>query len=616
MGIFNRKMFLGVGFTALTLISFAEPPCIMIPKSPTVVERKAAEELRDALKLITEKEYKIVNEGSDAAKKAEYAVGATSLSKRLAADSKWGECAYDEIRRGTVDGCTVLDGHHIRGAIYSVDSFLEDIASVRWWSSEESDYPKKPNWRPGKLEPYRYQPPFRFRETFYRSTLLDADFKVRHKVNTTSYTRFIIPPAEEAFIPEEKGGNHKLVFYKSRRSAYHSFFEVLPPKKYAKDHPDWYSEINGKRTGGGQLCVTNPEMQKEYIKNTLELLRQNPDCGSIQVSQNDTGEKTVCTCKSCLEFKEREGSWAGPYIEFANIVAEAIEKEFPNVFVDTFAYMFTRKAPNTVRPRKIVIVRLCNIECAFNRSLVDQTYSLNRSFSNDVKEWSKIASGQLYLWDYQANFTSYMLPHPNIHVFAENMKMFLDAGAIGVFEQGDSMCYAGDFCQLKCYVTSHLMWDPTKDLQKLIDEFLNGYYGPEAAPYLKKVLEITSASASRKGVKPMTCYHSEAFPWITPEVARESLSLMESALDAAKKSGSVYEKRVRRTKLAWDHAKIRSWKKWGFEGEPTQDIDAFCAALKEFNIDAYCETITRKTLDNYVKKLLSRKNGKKNPIKK
>ena len=151
---------------------------IVLPEQASAVERTAANELKEALVRITGEAYSVVGEDQAVAARAAYAVGATRFAAKLAAASGWKDPEPDEIRRGTVDGCVVLDGHPQRGAIYSVDSFLEDVAGVRWWNSGESDYPKRPNWRPDALSAYRYAPPFRFRETFYRSTLMDADFKV------------------------------------------------------------------------------------------------------------------------------------------------------------------------------------------------------------------------------------------------------------------------------------------------------------------------------------------------------------------------------------------------------------------------------------------------------
>lgn len=581
---------------------------IAVPDAATVVESTAARELASALGRITGEAFEIVPESK--AGDAAYFVGATSLAGKLAAANGWTVCACDEIRRGTVEGKVVLAGDAVRGVLYSVDSFLEDVAGVRWWTPGESDYPNRPGWKPGELAPYRYAPPFRFRETFYLSTLTDADFKVRAKVNTTSCTRYVIPPTKERFIPTEKGGNHKLVFFKGRRSAYHSFFQVLPPTKYFTDHPEWYSLVKGVRTANGhdagtgqrpagQLCLTNGEMFRAYVEETKRLLRENPDCDSIQVSMNDWN-RDWCECDRCKAVYDREGALSGLYIDFANRVSEAIEKEFPDVTVDTFAYLFTRKAPKTVRPRRNVVVRLCDYECAFNRPLADPAYEANRTFLADLREWSKVAAGNLYVWDYQANFSSYMLPHPNLHVFSDNLRLFREAGAVGVFEQGDAMCVGGDFAALKCYVTSHLMWDPSKDWRALTDEFLRGYYGTAAAPHLREALRISSESAARPDAPEMRCNHVDAFPWITSEAGRMAFAEMAAALKAAAAQADIFARRVRIAKLAWDHARIRSWRRWGQEGAPAEAIAAFKAAIAEFGIDAHRETMTRKTLVDYL----------------
>ena len=605
----NIKGFL---FGALCVAAFAgscaDVRRIAVPDAATSVENTAARELAEALARITGEVYDIVSESRSEG--ADYFVGATRCAEALAAANGWTAFAPDEIRRGTVNGATVLTGDAVRGVLYSVESFLEDVAGVRWWTAAESDYPNRPGWKPGTLAPYRYAPPFRFRETFYRDGLFNVDFKVRMKSNTTSYTGFILPPDEEKFVPPEKGGNHKLVFYNryGRRSAYHSFFAVLPPDKYFKDHPDWYTQEPDGHRWPGQLCVTNPEMTEEYIRETLKLLRESPDCDAIQVSQNDTDG--VCRCARCRAFFEREGkAWSGPYIDFVNKVAEAVEKEFPNVMIDTFAYRYTRKAPKTVRPRHNVLVRLCDIECAFNRPLDGSSYAVNRAFMEDLRDWGGIASGNLYVWDYQADFHSYILPHPNLHVFADNIRTFRRYGAVGVFEQGDAMCEAGDFAPLKQYVTAHLLWNPDRDDRQLAKEFVEGYYGRDAAPHILKALAIGERAVTPEGVPPMGCYHTNVVDWVFRDAAVAAIGEMEQALAAAEKAGGPYARRVRLAKLSWDHAKILNWERWGFTDGHSEAIATWKKDLADFGVRAHRETKSPQLLPDYLKQLKGRPSG-------
>ena len=561
---------------------------VRLPEKPSAVERTAAKELKEAV-----------------ARLGAYA----DFDFIIRSDASLGE---DGIAITPTPKGLVLSGHPTRGPIYAVNEYLERYCGVRWWTKDESHYPRLEKL-PYPQTPYRYRPPFRFRETFSYDPLTDAAFKVRMKSNCSSYTRYILPPTKEDFIPAASGGNHKLVFFPGRRSAYHSFFQVIPPAKHFKDHPEWFSLVKGVRVGhtgdagtnerrGGQLCLTNEEMFREYVRETKRLLRENPDCDAIQVSQNDWN-RDWCECENCQAVYRREGAISGAYLAFANRVAEEIEKEFPNVYVDTFAYMFTRKAPRHVCPRRNVLVRVCDFECAFNHpvAFAPPSFAKNAAFMKDLADWSKVAKGNLYIWDYQANFSSYVLPHPNLHCFGPNLRTFFEHGALGVFEQGDGMCRAGDFAALKQWVTAHLAWNPLLDGWELAEEFLNGYYGP-AAPHLMKVLRLASASASRPEAGEMGMYRKNVRPWITEACYREAMSELEKA-EAAVRNDRALLRRVRTAALPWEHVRILNWKDWNrgaSEAERQAAIDRWVAELRERGVNTPCETIDPKAFEKYV----------------
>ena len=237
-------------------------------------------------------------------------------------------------------------------------------------------------------------------------------------------------------ISESYGGNHRLIFFKGRNSAYHSFYELLPPGVYFEKHPEWYSEIRGRRTHkDAQLCLTNDEMREELTRNALARLREDPGADIIQVSQNDCAGR--CTCAKCLAVEKEEGgvgTASGPLLRFVNRVAEDIGKEFPNVYVETFAYQYTRKVPAKVRPRANVLIRPLRHRMLLP-SAIDSDAKENRAFANDVEAWSRIAGSNLFGWDYVTDFSSYVLPHPNLRVLAPNIRFFVKHGATGLFEQ-------------------------------------------------------------------------------------------------------------------------------------------------------------------------------------
>ena len=585
-------------------------PVVIIPDTPTAVEKFAAAELADELgKCLGYRPIVICERASR--KGPMLYIGATKAAKAAREELNF-QRPYktDEVFLKSVPYGVVLDGDPARGPIYAADIYLEKFCGVRWWTSSAAHHPKFKNV-PVKDIALEYAPQFKYRETYYLDGF-DPLFKVRSKGNFTSITRFLLD--ELKFIPPEMGGNHRLYFFEGRRSAYHSFFEILPPKVYFDMHPEWYSLVDGKREAK-QLCLANDEMKAEYIKETLRRLREDSSVDFIQVSQNDWSG--CCECEKCRAMmKEDGGAPSGPYLRFANDVAEAVEKEFPNVRIDTFAYQFTRRAPTKTRPRHNVVVRLCDIECDFARPLTDPLPPREANFVKDLADWQRVAGGNLFLWDYLANFQGYMLPHPNIGVMAPNIRLFAANGAVGVFEQGDALCSAGSFATLRHYVASHLLWNPADDDKRLIDEFLVGYYGNAAAPILKKFIAvIDNAPLKTKAV--VKCGH-KGVPFMTADDKLEAARLMDEAVAAAEKDGEEFASRVRRERLSVDHymllgydalknAAAKAGYKWTRPATRAEAVEKWIADVKALGVKARRETTKASEIEYYFRELRENK---------
>jgi hypothetical protein len=52
--------------------------------------------------------------------------------------------------------------------------------------------------------------------------------------------------------------------------------------------------------------------------------------------------------------------------------------------------------------------------------------------------------------------------------------------------------------ELRAWVIARLLWNPALDAQKLIDEFIDGYYGP-AGPHIKAYLTLTHDAVEASG---------------------------------------------------------------------------------------------------------------------
>jgi hypothetical protein len=82
-----------------------------------------------------------------------------------------------------------------------------------------------------------YAPKLQSREAFYRDAF-DPVFAARRKLNGHHHR-----------IPADYGGHRPFCGF------VHTFYPLLPPEKYFDQHPEWYSEIDGRRTTSTLNCA-------------------------------------------------------------------------------------------------------------------------------------------------------------------------------------------------------------------------------------------------------------------------------------------------------------------------------------------------------------------------
>ncbi len=537
-------------------------------------ERTAASELQQYLERVTGATFSIRKEEEISGAVPQIVIGPSARFREYFPDIDLASLKNDGIVMKSRDKLLFLAGGRPRGTLYAVYTFLEEYVGCRWWTSSEEYVPRIPSL---SITPpdIVYTPKLLYREAFYRDAF-DGVFAARLKCN-----------GHFGRIAPEYGGHYSILGW------CHTFYQLLPPNVYFEDHPDWYSEIGGKRVHeGAQLCLTNDVMREELIRNALEWIRKSPDAGIISIAQNDCGGR--CQCAACAAVEEEEGAPSGPLIRFVNAVAEAIEKEFPDLWIETLAYQYTRQAPRLAKPRNNVIVRLCTIECSFSQPL--QSGPQNEAFRRDIEAWSAVAP-HLYIWDYVTNFREYLLPHPNMRVLGPNIRFFVEHNAIGLFEQGDAGCGCGDFVALRAWLLAHLMWDPSRDPNILTAEFLRGYYGA-AAEALHAYLDFIHDAVEKSGIS-LPCYQGDTAAWLTLADLNHATSLFDAAGQAVA-DDPVLSERVRRARMALDYAWLNRYPVLSRQARLRQepflgpaDPVAFCEAFIQdayrFDVNQYRE---------------------------
>ena len=448
---------------------------IVIPAKASPSQKYAAEELRDFTEKTTGVRLPIATDDSPLPAKA-IILGQTKYTDDLVGRGKnaAGNLGEDGFRLVARPPHLLVVGSPKRGTLYGVYELLERFAGCRWYASWHTVAPARERIEvPATLDDVQV-PAFAMREPYWYDVLRHPEFAARLRVNNNSNNAL-----------DEKYGGSSFRFGGGLGSC-HTFETLLPPDKYYDAHPEYFSMVKGKRLKHhSQLCLTNPDVLYIVTANVLDRIRRDPGAKFYGVSQNDW--YNFCECPDCKAVDDEEESHAGTMIRFVNAIAESVEKEFPDVIIETLAYQYTRKPPKKTRLRRNVVPCLCTIECDFARPIPESPYEQNISFMEDIKVWAQ-QTDQLYVWDYTTDFLNYTMPFPNVYALQGNIKFLRDSNVKELFEQGAYQGRHADFAELKAWLLSKWMWNPELPVEPLLDDFFSGYYG-KAAPYVRAWFE-------------------------------------------------------------------------------------------------------------------------------
>ncbi|HEY2012676.1 MAG TPA: DUF4838 domain-containing protein, partial [Bryobacteraceae bacterium] len=483
----------------------------------------------------------------------------------------------------------VIAGGRLRGSMYGVYGFLEKLG-CRWFTPDVSRVPKSRTVAVGPLDEVQ-KPAFEYREPFF-SEALDRDWAARNKTNG-SYQR----------LDAQVGG--KVEYF----PFVHSFDSLVPPNLYFKEHPEYFSLIDGqRRERGGQLCLTNPDVLRIAIASVEQWIAEHPTATIISVSQND--RYGWCECDRCRRVEEEEGgSHSGPLLRFVNALAAEVEKKHPDKLIDTLAYQYTEDPPSKVRPRPNVRIRLCPIAACEAHPYGKCPY--DAYFMKNLRAWSKITS-QLYVWHYNTNFAHYLLPFPDFDELAADIPMYKQNGVVGLFMEGGVNQGGGaENAELRSYVMARLLWDTKADAKKLIDEFLDGYYGGAARP-MRAYFDLTQRQVrmAPNGLgRHLWIYDRPSAPYLSDAFLAGARELFRQAARAAG-SDSV-RTRVRKARLGIDYVGLTRAKKFTVEGGWYRPADLaglqdrwnmFMTNLRQFGLTNISESTTAARDDEDFKK--------------
>ncbi|MGQ9802028.1 MAG: DUF4838 domain-containing protein [Candidatus Saccharicenans sp.] len=355
----------------------------------------------------------------------------------------------DDFRVFTHGQHLYILGGQGKGCVYGVAEILERYFGIRYYSPDYVVIPQESTLILPVLNFSGHSP------NIYRNVngqfSQDPDYRDFHRLHTV----------EDMF---------------ARGYYVHTFQKLIPWQEYFREQPEYFAWLNDKRVID-QLCPSNPEVKELIIRKLEQEMKAQPEKKVWSLSQNDNF--SYCQCENCQKIIEEEGSPSGPILRLVNAVAA----HFPDKIISILAYQFSRQAPKITRPAANVQIMLCTIELNRSQPIAEDQSSL--SFIQDLKDWSALTEN-IYLWDYTVNFAHSLSPFPNLHTLKPNIKLFMRYGVRQHFQQSNTGT-GHEFSELKNHLLARLLWNPEADVDSLIKEFTDGYYGP-AAPWIRRYL--------------------------------------------------------------------------------------------------------------------------------
>ncbi len=502
-----------------TAIVQADSYHIIVPSEPTDVEQKAAVELKKHLEGLKGAVVTIAKEGNAAQGQTIY-IGDTDkgLAKIRESISEQGFRIINQERE------SFIRGGKGGGLLYGIFEWIERTTGTFKLDGEVAVI------NPGFSIPGNWSsvqaPAFIYREVYYPPSF-DNEYLVWNKLH-----RF-----------EDLWGIWG-----------HSYFKIIPPSKYFKSHPEYFSFYNGKRQAT-QLCLSNANvfnLAVEYFRKQIEV---KPWAEYYSISAND--EADFCHCDACAQVLKEEGAPSGSLIRFVNKIAG----KFPNHRFTTLAYTSTSKPPAKTKPARNVFIMLSTIDAY--RTLPIEKDRAAASFRSHLQGWGKLTDN-LFIWDYTTQFTNYLAPFPNLDNLQKDLNYFVRHKVKGVFSQGSENSYS-DLAEIKSYITAKLLWNPNLDLDSLKNSFCKMYYG-SAAPhvlfYINKLSEAVKATGTNLDIygNPINNY----VDYLSPALIDKYSAILDKA-EALVEENKLYYERVSRLRLSLEYTVLQQARFFGAE---------------------------------------------------
>lgn len=475
----------------------------------------ATEELQTYIKKMSGAEIEIKKETEVTAEDKMIIVGETEIGQSIK-EFNASEIKEDGFRLYSNGTQLIIFGEDSRGTLYGAYSLLEDYLGVRWFTPKLEKVPESKNLVIDANMDVLNEPSFAIRRN--SPAYADDKYRARNRTNVSFWNE-----------AEEYGGALTYVLWDVT-------LDRLVPDALFAEHPEYFAQLPDGTRSTDHVCLSHPDVLPIAIENARKYMREceRETSDHIHIGQKDNSN--YCRCENCQALYEKYGSISAPTLIFTNNFADALDEEFPDFTFTFYAYGETERPPKdlTLKCNKNVVPVLCELHHACrNHTLgtcgaIDDNqieseflniYGDNEDYiAQDFKDWTVIAD-RTYIYDYTINFLFSAQFFSNFETMQSTMKYMHDIGITGyVYNCGDGH-YAA-FNYLRNYLLAKLQWDVDADVEYHMMDFMNFYYGEDAAPYIKEILDIQTGQIKATAHSFDFDWHYQSGYYTIPQIAK------------------------------------------------------------------------------------------------
>lgn len=285
----------------------------------------------------------------------------------------------------------------------------------------------------------------------------------------------------------------------------HGMVAVMATAEMKAKHPEYYALIGNRRDiehrRGGTPCFTSKGLEQETVR-YLRFLFDTYDLPSADIWPVDGLQ--VCQCETCQGKSASDLVWG-----FANRVARQILESHPTKRVTCGAYTSYQDPPSSTEklsPNLAVWISNCR------RPLLLDDERWN-DYQTLLHGWTaRIAAGNILRLENNRYhlFGEGPIRYPVIHPrsAARDLKSMkgVSLGDTGEQSQAQNQWRVPALEHITLYTQAQFLWDADQDVEALLKEYCELFYGPAADPMSEAIryaeLNLAAKDQSRNGGRP------------------------------------------------------------------------------------------------------------------